>query len=331
MASPSNVNEGKDGNRVLDGIEFNAAGRPVAYYIRDGWDEDTYKRVDADFVVHIFEPSRPGQIRGLPFIYPVINDLHDLDDLQLFEMDAAKEAAKTSKVIKTPSGEVIDPEAALKNDISVSSPDGTTIERTQYYKQTFGAEVEVLRAGDEMQQFVSQRPSVAVKEYWDYLISKICAGVGISKLLVYPWSMQGTVSRADLDVAATFFRCRSSVLSAAFSRVYLYVMGTAIKQDVEVADPPADWQFITTRPPKGVNVDVGRNSQAILNEIRMGIRDPETEMAEMQMDYRQTMRRRIANAKWLMDEAAKEGVPIEMLTEQVPPPPPQPDPQLAPA
>ena len=307
VATPDMAPEGRGSNKVMDGIEFNKDGRPVAYFVRDGWEDDTYRRIDADFIVHIFEPSRPGQIRGLPFIYPVINDLHDLDDLQVYEMDAAKEAAKTAKVIKTASGEAPDPESALRNDIEVVGPDGSTVERTQYYKQTFGAEVEVLRTGDEMQQFVSQRPSVAVKDYWDYIISKICAGVGISKLLVYPFSLQGTVSRADLDVADAFFRSRSAVLGAAFSRVYLYVMGTAIR--------------ITVRPPKGVNVDVGRNSAAILNEIRMGIRDPETEMAEMQMDYRQTMRRRIANAKWLQDMCAAEGVPIEMITEQLPPPP----------
>lgn len=320
VASPSNDDRTRAGNKVVDGIEFNQDGRPVAYYVRDGWEDDYYRRISADLIVHIFEPSRPGQIRGLPFIYPVINDLHDLDDLQIYEMDAAKEAAKTAKVIKTASGEAPDAEEALRADIATTGPDGSDTEKRQYYKQSVGAEVEVLRPGDEYDQFVSQRPSVAVKDYWDYLISKICAGVGISKLLVYPWSMQGTVSRADLDVASAFFRSRSSVLGAAFGRVYLYVMGTAINQDVTVADPPADWKFVTLRPPKGVNVDVGRNSVAILNEIRMGIRDPETEMAEMQMDFRSTMRRRIANAKWLLAETAKEGVPIEMITEQTPEP-----------
>lgn len=308
------------GNKIVDGIEFNEDGRPVAYFVRDGWQDDTYRRIDADFVVHIFEPSRPGQIRGLPFIYPVINDLHDLDDLQIYEMDAAKEAAKTAKVIKTASGEAPNAEEAIRDDVSVVGVDGDITERRTYYKQALGAEVEVLRMGDEMQQFVSQRPSVAVKEYWDYIISKICAGVGISKLLVYPWSMQGTVTRADLDVANTFFRSRSAVLGAAFSRVYSYVMGAAIKQDVAVADPPADWSLLTVRPPKSVNVDVGRNSTAILNEIRAGIRSPANEMAEMQEDYRKTMRKRIADAKWLLEIAKAEGVPIEMLTDIKPEP-----------
>lgn len=299
VATPGSMN-GSD-RRIVDGVELNSDGRPIAYWVRDAFDQEKYRRIKADYIVHIFEPSRPGMVRGLPFLYPVMNDLHDLDDLQLLENQAAKDAARRTSVVKTQSGETF-----VEDDVTAATltkPDGEDVQK--YYESVFGPGIKALRTGDEYDEFVSQRPSVAVREYWDYLTSKICAGVGISKLLVYPWSMQGTVTRADLDVQNAFFRSRSGILGSAFARVYLYVMGGAIKQDLAVSDAPADWKSLTVRPPRSVNVDVGRNSAAMLAELEAGVRTFESVLAEMGEDWR-----------WVFNQAGKEAAYIEKMAKK---------------
>ena len=152
----------QDGRTIIDGIEVDDRGRPTAYWItnEDAKRKETFQRVEAQFVVHVFEPGRPGQYRGLPALYPVMNDLHDLDDLQIFEMQAAKAASKVQNVIKTKEGEVTDDDIIRG---TVTGSDG--VERADYYKDVFGGEVAVLKHGDEFNQFQVERPSAATSGF----------------------------------------------------------------------------------------------------------------------------------------------------------------------
>lgn len=276
---------------IIDGIEIDPdTGRPIKYWISQqiGNGEETSEPYDAQDVVHIYEPSRPGMYRGLPFLYPVLNDLHDLDDLQLLSMDGFKEWASTNAIIKTKSGE-LSADDFRRARFSVSGTQGTSggssQDRNRYYEEVFRGKARVLQKDDEYEQPGIQRPSETERALWDYLTSKVCAGTGISKLLVFPWSVQGTVVRADLDVMGSFFRSRSSVLAAGFTDVYYYVVGFARNNVKELADPPADFRKVKVRPPRSVNVDVGRNSTALINEYLAGFRTLEGICGELGEDW----------------------------------------------
>ena len=91
------------GNRVIDGIEVDETGRVVAYWITnrhplntDDATELTYERIDAfgndtgmPNVLHPYEPDRPEQRRGMPFIAPVIEKLKQLDRYMNSELAAS--------------------------------------------------------------------------------------------------------------------------------------------------------------------------------------------------------------------------------------------------
>jgi lambda family phage portal protein len=81
------------GNKnIVNGIEYDSFGSPIAYYILDRHPDDViyglasnqFKRVTAygksgrRNVLHIFKPERPGQSRGLPFLTPVINTIKQI-------------------------------------------------------------------------------------------------------------------------------------------------------------------------------------------------------------------------------------------------------------
>lgn len=73
---PHNYNiERPNGNRIRAGIEFNGIGKRVAYWFyasRPGelldYDQSQMRRVEAQNVLHIFDPLRAGQLRGVPDI-----------------------------------------------------------------------------------------------------------------------------------------------------------------------------------------------------------------------------------------------------------------------
>ena len=303
--------ENSSGRNIIDGVEIDPNGRPIAYWIQNDVDGSDYTRVPAGQVIHIFEPSRISQYRGISFLYAVLNDIHDLDDLQILEQKAARDAAEVTNVVNNSAGELTaDQVRSQRYQTQNQNSAGATVteNRSEFFKRAVGGRTVVLKNGEKFEQFKSERPSVATQGYWDFLASKICAGVGISKQLVFPWSMQGTVTRADLDVAAQFFSTRSSVLQHAFTEVYLYVMDYATKTQTSLSDPPADWRKVNTRPPKAVNVDVGRNSAAIIAELRAGATTLEKIYGEKGEYWVTQILQRAKEARQIKDAAMAVGV-----------------------
>lgn len=322
VGTPGNMSA-QEGRRIVDGVEVDGSGRPVAYHVRDGFDDETYRRIPADQIIHVFEPTRPGEYRGMSFFAAVMNMLHDLDDLLLLEMLAAKDAAEKSTIYETLSGELDATAEGFRREAfgqTTQKSDGTetTETKNRYVKQSLGGRVMSIKTGEKVSQFVSNRPTVSQQWYFDYLTSSICAGVGISKLLAYPFSMQGTVTRADLDVMAGFFRSRSEVLASAFTEVRNYVLGWEVLQNPKLVDPPSDWREVTVRAPRSVNVDVGRNSQAILNELESGTRTYQDVFAELGQDWKEQLRQKAKEAQFIRKLAEEFKIdPAEISTLQV--------------
>lgn len=80
----------KRGSNVISkGIEYDALGRRVAYYLYKthpgnqsramGKDWNAYSRVDASEIIHIYRKDRPGMERGVTWLAPVMMTLRELD------------------------------------------------------------------------------------------------------------------------------------------------------------------------------------------------------------------------------------------------------------
>jgi capsid protein len=303
----------KEGVIVDDGVQIDKGGRVLGYHHKDvGF-------LRADDVVHIFEPGRPGQYRGLPFLYPVLNDLHDLDDLQILEMKAAKDAAEISYALVTQSGEM-PAEKLRQSRFSIAQPLSTgataadSDERSKFIRDTIGGRAIALKTGEDIKSFTSGRPTVTTQQFWDYMTAKICAGVGISKLLVYPGSVQGTVARAELDIAAAFFRAKSSILQHHFGRIYEWETALA---NVTTRDKPADYRRYRTSPPRAVNVDVGRQTLAQLASLKAGTTTYQQIYAEMGLDWRNGLRQRADEAKYINDLAQERDIPPDQVSQVI--------------
>lgn len=88
-----------EGGRIVQGIEFDATGRRVAYHVlpeRPGMPFATLpltaRRVPAENIVHLFHAQTPGQVRGVTWFAPVLLRLADLDqwrDAQLVRQKVA--------------------------------------------------------------------------------------------------------------------------------------------------------------------------------------------------------------------------------------------------
>jgi len=101
----------KNGHQIIDGIELDARGRRVAYWLHPNHPSDfdltrnEPVRVPAARVLHLFEATRPGQLRGVPLLAPVLVRLKDLDEFDDAQLVRQKIANLFVGFIKRPTPE----------------------------------------------------------------------------------------------------------------------------------------------------------------------------------------------------------------------------------
>lgn len=87
------------GNIIRSGIELDKRGKRVAYWVYkehpgDGsmntFDADRLVRVLASEMVHMFEPLRPGQLRGVSMLAPVLVRLRNVGDYEDVTLERQK-------------------------------------------------------------------------------------------------------------------------------------------------------------------------------------------------------------------------------------------------
>lgn len=115
----------RNGNIVIQGVEFDRLGRRAAYWLFPTHPGDatpfsrrshTSKRVSANEVMHIFEARRPGQVRGVPTLAPVLLRLRDLDEYEDAELLRKKIEACFAAFVTQPEGPSKSPLTGTEKD-----------------------------------------------------------------------------------------------------------------------------------------------------------------------------------------------------------------------
>lgn len=87
------------GGYIVQGVEFDASGRRVAYWVLPHRPTQMFAnyaqpvRVDAADVLHVMAPIAPGQVRGVSWLAPIILPANELDQLTDALLVGAKVAA----------------------------------------------------------------------------------------------------------------------------------------------------------------------------------------------------------------------------------------------
>jgi lambda family phage portal protein len=105
ILEPDFIDSGRDGVRgeaggpIIQGVEFDAIGRRVAYWLFDQHPGGTTavspisRRIPADGILHVFDQERPGQVRGPSWFASVDVRLHDFDEFEDATLMKSKIAA----------------------------------------------------------------------------------------------------------------------------------------------------------------------------------------------------------------------------------------------
>jgi lambda family phage portal protein len=147
---------------TINGIEFDPTGRRRAYWIFPmhpggpvgGYNTAASRRVRSDRISHVFQPSRPGQVRGIPPLAVALAKLYDLDQYEDAELIRKKLAAAISGYETTPEQDasVFDEGDVDSDDVPIAG-----IEAGAYWRLPPGHDVkfnEPAEVGNTFEPFV---------------------------------------------------------------------------------------------------------------------------------------------------------------------------------
>ena len=293
-------------SETIDGVGLDAWGAPMFY--RSLEDQGKTRDLPAPSMLHIHEPDWAGGVRNHPSIQHSINHVLDEIELLALEKHAVKDNADVARVLKTARGEIDD-----NGDFVVGDPQGPGETSDPVSLQRIvGGKLVALKPEESLDSFQSNRPSPTFTGFLEHLRRDSALGVIPFEFAADSSKIGGAGVRLVVAKADRRFSFRQMILESRLIKpVWAYVIGDAIQRGLL---PPVDgWWKICTVPPKRVTVDAGREAQQNRADVEMGLKTLSDHFNEQGADFGEEVERRAADAKLLLDTAAKHGIPVEML------------------
>lgn len=167
------------GNEFRRGIEFNALGEPVTYWLYESHPNDLNswrqqaKPYAAEQFEHLFRQERVGQTRGVSAFAPVLFWLKNLGYLVENELQATAVASCFTAVIKSMGGPS---DGGLLDDVDTTAAD-TAGNQFEYMEPGLVAR---LMPGEDVQVINPQRSHSEAKAWIDLMVRSIAVGTGLS-------------------------------------------------------------------------------------------------------------------------------------------------------
>lgn len=230
------------GGFIAAGIEFNAQGERVAYWVRPYLPTQQFEtwappvRVDAADVLHLMRPDGIGQIRGVSWLAPIMLKLADLGLLSDALLKGFQVAALHAGFLEDANGVSQLPFDGEKDGdaFEVSMEPGSVRRLPPGYKISFN------------------NPQAAQQsvEFLTAMVEEIAAGLGVPAFMV-----SGNVSRANYSsLRAALITFKASLEALQFNVIVPQVLAPIWRRFVltqhlrgggerEGGEAPADWRF----------------------------------------------------------------------------------------
>ena len=160
----------KSGGRIIQGIEFDASGRRSKYWMFEehpggSWIRSTQSiAIDARDVAHCYRIERPGQVRGIPWLAPIMLRIADFGDYEEAQLLRQKIAACFVGVKTDPIG--AGPASVTDN----KTDDLENVQPGQWYRASNGSTI----------TFGTPPPINDYKDYASVSLHALAAGLGVS-------------------------------------------------------------------------------------------------------------------------------------------------------
>lgn len=170
-----------NGNVITMGVEKTSYGKPVAYHILSSHPGNSLnhhlgavsERIDARYIIHIFQKARPDQSRGEPIVVSAMRRLRQLGAYEEAELVAARIAASKMGFYKTSEGGAFDEEGV--------DDEGNPIEKSKDFTTTAEpGTFEVLPDGYDFVSWDPQHPNSSFGDFSKSILRGVSSGFNVS-------------------------------------------------------------------------------------------------------------------------------------------------------
>jgi len=333
IGDPNNpMNPGN--NNDIGGVVVDELGRPVSYRIfkreRRTALYSFEKEIPADQFIHIFDPMRVDQYRGVTALSTVIAPARDLYEVYHFEKLAAKWQVGHAGFIKVTDPTRRDGGISAWNGVKDNRPDSPGTMAMEAGK------IQRLSQGEDI-QFApgTNRPSGAFMALVQVMVREIASGLNMPYGFLYDMTaFSGHTGRIEIAQAMRSIRRYQKLLSEkALDPLRDRVIGLGIS----LGDLPAHPKWRSGRWGFGRSLtgDYGHDTSANLQLLSAGLVTATDLIAETGQSFEEVVRRSASEVAYLQRVATETGVPIELINQRLPGPtqalaamaePPQPPP-----
>lgn len=303
---------GPTGNEIRRGIELDASGRPLAYYLFDRHPSDYQLsrqvesvRIPAERVIHICYRKRARQSRGISWFAPVIRTLKDLGWYTENELQASAIGALFAAVIKTDNGA-----GGGSLGLTSSGSNEATDDDGNYFEDLGPGIVARLKPGEDITTVKSDRPNSGAEPWINLILQLVALGLGMSRLALLKDYRGINYSGARGNELADRKYWRR--LQRWFSRPLVDIRRRWLKQAValgvvksinsrQLLEDPRRWQAASVQAPGWEWVDPVKEMEADRDAITANLLTYKDAMSRRGKDWRETFRQRK-----LENEYAKE-------------------------
>jgi capsid protein len=295
-------------SNIYDGIRYNKYGQPTIYYVVQG--DGSYTPVPASSMMHIYEAEKASQSRAYPPHQHAISNLRDEMDLLSMEKVAAKDNARTSRILKVDDTSVDDQDVGLgQSSTSGQTTDPNTLNRV------LGGVTAVLATNENLTPYQSARPTSAFTGFIEHLRRDSVMGSVPYEFVADPTKAGGASVRLITAKAGRFFGHRQNIIINRFLKIYFqFWLGTKIDR----GDLPSakNWWKSEWVCCKSVSVDAGRDAANERADLEMGRILPSDDFQSRGMGFEKSMRKKARDLAFI-DKVAKEtGVDPNRLWKQ---------------
>ncbi len=233
-----NPNWKADTAKLINGVEKDAAGAAIAYYITNQYPRRLFSKGKLKWkryniygkngrrnILHLCKPTRIGQTRTEPYLAPVIEPLKQLGRFTEAELMASVVQGMTTVFVKTEAqgddGNALGLPSAPGND----SKDANNKD----YEMGYGKVVE-MAPGESIEMVDPNRPNANFDPFFMAIVKQVGARLGVpAEMLLQQYTTSYVAARAAILQAWKFFRIRRQWLVDYFCQpVYEAFMDEAV-------------------------------------------------------------------------------------------------------
>ena len=309
-----------DTKKMIGGVEFDEAGREYRY-----WIAETYKDLQDSYTSHPVLKRNPksdfeeynlvrfgvreaNQVRGIPFLTPVLEDIFELESFKgAYKVKAATQALFTGVITseKDAPAPVVSTVDTIRNLQTPERENEQALPHNVDDVNLGTGNIIQLNPGEKFDMAESKVPATDYEKFVETELSHIAAGVGNGglayEMVLQKYSNNYSASRATIAGQEKKFRNMRDDLANGFCKpVWDQVIDWGIRMGY--IDAPGytegDWMYkeavlaVTWIGPSPINIDPKKEVEAHILAINAGLETKEQACRELfQTDYEETSER----------------------------------------